>query len=441
MGAPAHRRRIVVLACAVVSVGCTLPDAPGLRYDAAALLDRVVLDVPSSPEVGIDVSVTDVTSERPAGDAAACTAPMVSCGSGCVDTRGDIANCGACGRVCPAATNAQPTCAGGACGFACVAGTGDCDGDASNGCETNFATRLVHCGRCGNACLAGQTCVSGACQTAAGTLVQRSCAMMGTAGCGMVAISGGTFTMGEASMANNASPVQPNTTVGNFAIDAYEVTVVRFRAFVAAGRPAPSGPVMYRGGAMAFVGTVSTDRELSCDSYANYPRSDREFHPMNCVNWATAQAFCVWDGGRLPTQAEWEFAARGSTGRPYPWGTETPDNARSCWSGSGMSRTSTCLVGSVTLGASPNGVHDLAGNVWEWNADWYVAYASIGTGCWNGSGSTNAICNDRAIVSRLVRGGSWFDADSSFLRSASRLGDSPASHTGDVGFRCARDTP
>ncbi len=245
-------------------------------------------------------------------------------------------NCGACGRPCPAVINATPTCTGGACGIACTAGTGDCDGNASNGCETSFATRVEHCGRCGNACLAGQSCVSGACQAPTSPLAQRSCATMGTPGCGMVSISGGTFTMGEASMAYNASPVQPDTTVGNFAIDAYEVTVARFRAFVAAGRPAPTGPVMYRGRAMAFEGTVNTDSELNGSSSANYPRSDRENHPINYVNWATAQAFCVWDGGRLPTQVEWEFAARGMDGRPFPWGIEAPDNnARACWGARG----------------------------------------------------------------------------------------------------------
>jgi formylglycine-generating enzyme required for sulfatase activity len=256
-----------------------------------------------------------------------------------------------------------------------------------------------------------------------------------------VRVTGGTFTMGEGSPAFQASPVQPNTTVGNFALDAYEVTVARFRRWVAAGRPVPSGPVMYRGGAVPFEGTVNTDPELDCEgSYSNYPRMDRENHPMNCVNWATAQAFCVWDGGRLPTQAEWEFAARGPSGRIYPWGSVGPDDTLTCWSRSEMLRTSTCPVGMFTAG-SVGGIHDLAGNVWEWNADWFAGYTTSGMGCWIGASTTNALCNNRATGYRMIRGGSWYYDDAAGLRSASRLVSTPAFRSDDVGFRCARDMP
>ncbi len=263
---------------------------------------------------------------------------------------------------------------------------------------------------------------------------------MDTPGCGMVWIAGGSFTMGEATIANDAAPVQPTTIVGHFAIDAYEVTVARFRPFVAAGRPRPIRDVVYRGGQMPFEGTIITDPELEV---SNYSRGDRGNHPMNYVNWATAQAFCVWDGGRLPSQAEWEFAARGATGRPFPWGSEAPDNARACWTGPGTSQPSTCPVGSRPMGAtmSLNGVHDLAGSVWEWNADWFSRYAATGTPCWNGSGSSNAICSDRGTGVRVIRGGSWNNDIVSYLRSASRSYRTPAHRDGLTGFRCARDTP
>jgi len=279
----------------------------------------------------------------------------------------------------------------------------------------------------------------------------------GTRECGMVPIPGGTFTMGEASPAYDAAPVQSNVTVGNFAIDAYEVTVARFRLWVTAGRPVPSGPVMYRGGPLPFEGTVNTVEELRTyymgtapDSRCNWNASDREDHPINCVNWSTAQAFCVWDGGRLPTQAEWEFAARGSAGRIFPWGGmtgDTPTNAQACWSGAGMSRTSTCVVGSLPAGDAPGGIHDLAGNVWEWNADRYSTYFSMppdgGQTCWDNTAANNTICNERGSRPgvRVLRGGSWGNTYAADLRAASRGYVTPAYRTPGVGFRCARDTP
>lgn len=260
----------------------------------------------------------------------------------------------------------------------------------------------------------------------------------------MVPVYGGTFAMGQAEVAVMASPPQPSTTVQNFALDAFEVTVARFRRWVAAGRPVPNGPVVYRGGTLPFEGTVNTDTELNCDdTKANYPRRDRENHPINCVNWATAQAFCVWDGGRLPTQVEWEFAARGSSESPrnYPWGSAAPDDALTCWSGSELVRETTCPVGMFRPGAV-NGIHDLAGNVYEWNADWYATYRLSGTGCWSASGTRNALCVDRTLGSRVVRGGGFrAPAERPAFLAASRYPSMPSGYFDDLGFRCARDIP
>jgi formylglycine-generating enzyme required for sulfatase activity len=252
--------------------------------------------------------------------------------------------------------------------------------------------------------------------------------------------------MGEDSPeVSNASPLQRGVRVSNFAIDAFEVTVARFRAWVTAGQPTPSGPVMYRGGPLAFEGTVLPAAALNPQAPCNWGVAGRENHPINCVNHATAQAFCVWDGGRLPTQAEWEFAARGSSGRVYPWGGEPGDtitNAYACWSGWDTLRESTCPVGSFGAGDTPDGVHDLAGNVEELNADWAAPYGSMAPGCWTDSQPTDPLCIDRMSRSHVVRNGSWADDHPTRLRAAARLPFlSTDRDRGAVGFRCARDRP
>jgi formylglycine-generating enzyme required for sulfatase activity len=90
---------------------------------------------------------------------------------------------------------------------------------------------------------------------------------------------------------------------------------------------------------------------------------------------------------------------------------------------------------------SVGGIHDLTGNVWEWNADWFAGYTTSGMGCWIGASTTNAVCNNRATGLRVIRGGSWGANVAEDFRSASRGSNSPANRYDNVGFRCARDTP
>lgn len=242
--------------------------------------------------------------------------------------------------------------------------------------------------------------------------------------------------------AYNASPAQPNITVSAFFIDTNEVTVARFRAWVNEGQPTPGASVTYPRVALPFEGTVNSVTDLNPYAGCNWGGGGREEHPMNCVNWATAQAFCVWDGGRLPTQAEWELVARGSgiAPRAYPWGNAPPDDTLTCWSGAGQVRVSTCPVGANIRGAV-DGVHNLAGNVWEWNADWYEGYVSGasdgGVGCWTGAPRSDPLCAIRSAT-RVIRGGSWGDTTEAYLRAPSRFGVSPANRYDYLGFRCAR---
>jgi len=110
------------------------------------------------------------------------------------------------------------------------------------------------------------------------------------------------------------------------------------------------------------------------DNLVYYGDQDYADHPVVFVSWRDAQAFCDWIGGRLPTEAEWEYAARGPQGWAYPWGDEF-DCSRGNFGGQGCDGyAGTAPVGSFESGASWRGVQDLAGNVWEWVADWYAAY-------------------------------------------------------------------
>ncbi|MFO0606679.1 MAG: SUMF1/EgtB/PvdO family nonheme iron enzyme [Polyangiales bacterium] len=471
-------------------VGCALPLPPGAHYDAPAedatarpdvivspdvvdapdaaldAPDRIdvtpdadaALDVPDRADVALDADAAldvavrpDAAPDADAGpdvpdrpDAAPDVAPDGGCGAGrtrcelvCTDTSSDRDNCGVCNSAC----QANQICSRGAC-VACPSGQVGCGASC-----TALAMDAANCGACGRACAAAERCDTGLCVTDA-LLSQQSCVPM-TSGCGMAPVPGATFTMGtpacmsatDPACGAASSPPQPSVTVSNFAIDRYEVTVARFRRWVAAGRPAPTGAVRYRSGMMTFVGAVATDMQLTCDALANYARMDREDHPINCVDWATAQAFCVWDGGRLPTQAEWELAARGAEGRIYPWGNTPPDDTRLCWNGTSVTHSTTCRVGSLPAGASPLGIHDLVGNVAEWNADQFQIYHTGGaTGYWRGDPVTDPLCNE-ATTERVIRGGSAFASDRDVVRSASRGNGNPTFQRSQFGFRCARDVP
>jgi formylglycine-generating enzyme required for sulfatase activity len=261
-------------------------------------------------------------------------------------------------------------------------------------------------------------------------------------GCGMVAIAGGTFTMGEEAPAHRATPLQPGMTVGSFVLDAYEVTVARFRRFWSAGHPAPAGPIVYPGGSIAWAGSVVTPITGATDNNWSASAGSLELHPINAVTWWTSQAFCVWDGGRLPTEAEWEYAARGRTTggltapRVYPWGNADPsmDCDRAQWNRCpGDDGGSTRRVGSF---AAADRIYDQAGNVWEYLADNMAEYSDVG--CWNGTHLTNPICNTGPTGDRVFRGAAWRYADVTGLRSASRNFDTPTGGSSLVGFRCAR---
>jgi formylglycine-generating enzyme required for sulfatase activity len=292
------------------------------------------------------------------------------------------------------------------------------------------------------------------------SMQQRSCPDGGV-GCGIVEVVGGTFTMGaavcdampDATCAVFSAPPQPNISVGDFALDAHEVTVARFRMFWRVRSTVidtiRSQPIVYPNGSLiVWRGTgqepFSTNYDRACN-WSSTPEL-RELHPVNCLDWWTAQEFCAWDGGRLPTEAEWEYAARfrdvsGLTGgRLYPWGNTLPmspcDRARWGTSAcSGADGAATRRVGSFPSGAS-GGLYDLAGNVREWTADSFATFGA--SPCWRPSSIRDPLCLLDTTRYRTTRGGSW-NYNDVVLRSASRiLNLEERIDPPDTGLRCAR---
>jgi len=247
----------------------------------------------------------------------------------------------------------------------------------------------------------------------------------------MITVPEGAFEMGSLDGQFHERPVR-TVHVDAFEIDRYEVSVSEFRACVE-----DDGCVEPFGGGPIFPKAWEWQN-------CNWGVASRVNHPMNCVNWYEANAYCRWAGKRLPTEAEWEKAARGVDGRRYPWGDEQPDCDRAVIDrgGDGCGRETTWPVGSKPLGRSPYGVEDMSGNVWEWTDDWYSYdyYARAPD-----SNPRNTVKHTEGLQSgwasgKVLRGGSWADQATTLHTGSHRLGypeNIPPDYT--VGFRCARD--
>ncbi len=204
--------------------------------------------------------------------------------------------------------------------------------------------------------------------------------------------------------------------LGDFQIGRYPVTVAEFQRFLEAG-----GYQEERwwkaGGSGQFGVPEDWEKQL--------PHLTR---PVVNVSWYEASAYCAWAGCRLPTEAHWERAARGVDGRRYPWGSEEPSDERASFQGTVGHATP---VGSYPQGATPDGIQDLAGNVWEWCSDRYNNdyYAESPTK--NPAGPEDG-------QTRVLRGGSWND-NPERLRASLRDWSLPDNRLNFIGFRCARE--
>jgi len=242
-----------------------------------------------------------------------------------------------------------------------------------------------------------------------------------------IAISGGTFWMGDP---DYAKPVH-KVTVAPFCIDRTEVTVDAFHTCVKSGGcPPPTATVDWR--------DIKPEDKAKGRGFCTWGKKGTDQHPINCVDWNQAVNYCVWTGGRLPTEAEWEFAARGKDGRIYPWGNDRPDATKLNACGGECSTQQmypgndgwpiTAPVGSYPGGASAFNVLDMAGNVWEWTADSYANYSDD---------SNPQPQGDQSL--RVFRGGSWTNFDPAWVRAGYRAKREPNTRSQILGFRCARD--
>jgi sulfatase modifying factor 1 len=301
--------------------------------------------------------------------------------------------------------------------------------------------------------------------------------------CTSLEVTGGTYyrNYGYVSPLDVPYAVADPATVSSFRLDKYLVTVGRFRQFVNAWNngagytpAAGSGKHTYLNGGNGLNATgggyepgwMTTDDSnispttanlTSCSPYSTWTNTAvmQENLPINCVNWWEAYAFCIWDGGFLPSEAEWEYAAAGGNQqREYPWGSTAPGTANqyaiygnysetgalgpppvvTCYYPSGTpctGVTNIAPVGTATLGVGLWGQLDMAGDAWEWTLDWYAAsYVDPCTDCAD-------VADVGAASGRVFRGGN-FNTGALDLLPPIRSASTPAFRLPDIGFRCSR---
>lgn len=241
----------------------------------------------------------------------------------------------------------------------------------------------------------------------------------GKDGAPMVLIPEGSFPMGvphgDRDGGRDEYP-RHDVFVSNFYIDKYELTNGRYLEFVkATNHRIPQNP-------------KNATRNLWAGDSITESLIDR---PVINVDWADANAYCQWAGKRLPTEAEWEKAAKGTADRRFPWGNVEPTNKHLNFNQQWIGEKTLMPVGSYELGKSPFGVYDMAGNVWEWVNDWYDAKYYEKSPAKNPTGPETG-------TKRVLRGSGWQN-ETPTVRIFTRVDSDPTIRNESTGFRCAMD--
>ncbi|HGG58060.1 MAG TPA: formylglycine-generating enzyme family protein, partial [Nannocystis exedens] len=272
---------------------------------------------------------------------------------------------------------------------------------------------------------------------------------------GMIFHRGGKLYVGSPSESPMLSMARPphQVKVSSFCLDRYEVTVAKFRECSKTGECERA----YRESIWPKGSRKKPDWERSQKIHSelcNEGQEGREQHPVNCVSWFQAKRFCETRGKRLPFEVEWEFAARGSDGRVYPWGDEPPgpNTLNACGSECRAWRiehelgdtpvmyetddgwVGTAPVGSYPQGRTQSGVDDMIGNLFEWTADGFYMYEE--------DAGSEITVDPRGPVEaerRIIRGGAFNSTNPVHTDPALRFPQVPDTHTHGIGFRCARN--
>ncbi|MEI8257275.1 MAG: formylglycine-generating enzyme family protein [Deltaproteobacteria bacterium] len=241
-----------------------------------------------------------------------------------------------------------------------------------------------------------------------------------------VTIPAGEFVMGSDTLGERDERPAHRVTLPAYAIDRTEVTRGSYQRCSRAG--------------------------VCEDAWIPMPTFRDPAQPVVAITWFAARNYCRWAGGRLPTEAEWEKAARGTDGRIYPWGNEPPTPERAVYH-LRMNVGHPAAVGTHPAGDSPYGLHDMAGNVWEWTESVYDPYAYTRPGSTatcesalatfadlrrRGDQSFTGAMGIPTLCQRVLRGGAW-NYWPGGLRSSNRVHHEPTGHYPVSGFRCAAD--
>jgi sulfatase modifying factor 1 len=361
-----------------------------------------------------------------------CAEGFVPCGAACINPKNDPKHCGGCfltghGKECDdgyQCINAEckPICA-----EDCQNG-GTCSAPNKCTCASGWSGNTCATPVCNPGCQNGGTCTGPNTCTCPITWVGLDCSKQDRV---RIPASGTTtnFVMGcpdSDSWGSIGEQPSHNVTLSAYMMDRYLVTAASYKLCVEAG----------------------SCTAANTDSNCTYNVAAKEKHPINCVDWLQAKSYCEWAEGRLPTEAEWERAAKGTTHRRFPWGDECPSSWNKVCTGAEWTETTakancnesyckdgfeyTSPVDQFPSGKSPDGLYDMAGNLWEWTSDW-----------WRREYTSAAVTNPTGPETgqtRVMRGTNWGSYGNT-LRAAYRNNSHPYYRYSYIGLRCASSVP